>query len=87
MAPPRFRVQFSVEANFGLVLKKNPSLCLTRSRVTSPVRHPPAWGHCRVSSGSQPVSDGRPGFGDFFGLLEYVFFLIEYRGGSFSPAC
>jgi hypothetical protein len=68
MASPRSRVRFSVGANFRPGLKKFS--CCASPALRLPIHHPLAWGHCRVGSGRRPVSDGRPGFGDFFDLRE-----------------
>jgi hypothetical protein len=43
VAPLRFRIRLPLGANFWAYVKKITSLCLVRSRVTTPARHSPAW--------------------------------------------
>jgi hypothetical protein len=67
--------------------QKISSLRLACSRVTVPVRHPPAW--VLVQSGwlIRPISDGRPGFEDFLDrdLWFCDFLIIKLGGGVFLP--
>jgi hypothetical protein len=70
MTPPRPRARFLSRSEFsGHGLKKSPhrvSLALRLRLLFATLR----LGRCRVGSRSRPVSDGRPGFGDFLNLHE-----------------
>jgi hypothetical protein len=65
--------------------KKISSLCLIRSQVMITAHHPPAWAVAEWAVWIRPVSDGRPGFGDFLDRdLWFRDFLIEMLGGESS---